>query len=71
MNSIERQKRLTKLLAMIQTTRVALAVLRDDTCEDAECNACADLRDKTNVVDGLLTDASVHLADALSEQAKR
>ncbi len=71
MDSLERQKRLTKLLAMVQTTRMALAVLRDDTCEDQECNACVDLRDQANVVDDLLMHSSVHLADALSEQAKR
>ena len=61
MNSIERQRRLTKLLAMVQTTRVALAVLRSGTSPaDTVC-----ITGQIVDADELLKDAANLLVDAL------
>ena len=68
MNSIERQRRLTKLLAMVQTVRVALWAL-SDAAESKQEQGDTDLMvGELTEADGLLQDASEVLAQSLRRE---
>jgi hypothetical protein len=64
MNSLERQRRLTKLLAMVQTTRVAVWALSDRVRPDNESPIIVEL----NGSDIRLQQAAELLASAIERE---
>lgn len=68
MNSLERQKRLTKLLAMVQTTRVAAWALSDAATAEEEPGDTDLIVGELTEADGLLQDASEVLAKSLRRE---
>ena len=72
MNSLERQRRLTKLLAMIQTTRVALWALSNAASEDeAPSDDDPLIGELTEADEGLHKAADVLARSLLDETAGR
>jgi hypothetical protein len=68
MNSLERQKRLTKLLAMAQTTRMAIWALSDAATAEEEAGDTDLMVGELTEADGLLQDASEVLAKSLRRE---
>ena len=68
MNSIERQRRLTKLLAMIQTTRMAVWSLSEAATADEQPGDTDLMVGELTEADGLLQDASEVLAKSLQRE---
>jgi len=72
MNSIERQKRLTKLLAMVQTTRLALWALSNAASEDDDlANDDPLIGELTEADEGLHKAADLLARSLLDETAGR
>ena len=68
MNSLERQRPLTKLLAMVQTTRMAVWALSDAAAEDEDPGDTDVMVGELTEADGLLQDASEVLVMALRRE---
>jgi hypothetical protein len=69
MNSLERQKRLTKLLAMVQTTRMALWALSDLASRDSPPEDDP-LVGELSVADVALQGAAAQLAQSLGDETE-
>lgn len=68
MNRLERQRRLTKLLAMIGTVRVAVWALSDAAIAEAEPSDTDLMIGDLTEADGLLQDASEVLVKSLRRE---
>ena len=68
MNRLERQRRLTKLLAMIQTVRVAVWSLSDAALAEEEPGDTDLMVGDLTEADGLLQDASEVLVKSLRRE---